>query len=375
MFDRGSDLREIHSEPPGQNTRVPRPERGIADIGDDRGGGPKSAGPPFHRLEIEGREPLIDHELEHRLLRIEKGPHRSVAAGEPQIAGIEALGRDGDIGLGREPLLVAESSEGRLLARRIRIEREDDLAGRGVVAHDPAQHRDVLGAECRSAGRDRRRHPREVTGHDVCVALDDHDAPLPRDVTLGQIQAVEHLCLLVDRRLGAVEVLRALVVLVEAARAETDDLAGHVADRPHEPASEAVVHPALPLGEEPRRRQLLAREAAGDERIHRARPALGGVADAEVRRRGRIEAAIAEEAPRGIGLGGQQLRLEPLRGSRARRVEPRPPGRLRNGTTVLVVQRVADASREPLDRLGERQVVDALQEGVHVADSPHPKQW
>ena len=118
---------------------------------------------------------------------------------EAQVARVESLGTDRDVGLRVEALGVGEGAQRRLLARGIRIEGEDDLARGGVVAHDAAQHRDVVGAEGRAAGRDRGRDAGEVARHHVGVALDDDDAVLARDVALGEVEPVEHLRLLVDR--------------------------------------------------------------------------------------------------------------------------------------------------------------------------------
>ena len=119
--------------------------------------------------------------------------------------------------------------------------------------------------------------PGQVAGHHVGVALDDDGLPPARDLLLGQVEAVEHGRLLVDRGLGGVEVLRLdPVVVEEPAGAEADDVAGDVADRPEQPAPEPVDRPAL----------ALARQAAGDE-------LLGGEA------RGRAGAAVSASQPRG----------------------------------------------------------------------------
>ena len=145
---------------------------------------------------------------------------------------------------------------------------------------------------------------RESVVEDVAFD-DDHAAGVAAgDVALGQVETVEHLRLLVDGRLGGVQVLRALVVVVQLARAEADRLTGDVADRPHQASAEAVVHAAsLVRGDQPGRGQLLAREALGTEGLEHRVPALWGVADPEVRGGSRIEPALAEEAARGLGLG------------------------------------------------------------------------
>jgi hypothetical protein len=91
-------------------------------------------------------------------------------------------------------VLFAERAEDRFLARRVGVEREDDLAeSGGVVGQDPAHDLDVVDAERRSAGGDRGRDAGEMARHDVGVALDDHDLVAARDVALGEVEPVEHL--------------------------------------------------------------------------------------------------------------------------------------------------------------------------------------
>ena len=98
-----------------------------------------------------------------------------------------------------------------------------------------------------------------------------------------------------------------------------------------------------------------------------ARPASRRVADAEVRCGARVEAPLPEERPCGAGFGRRQLRPEELGGGRVGGVETSPSGRVRGRSAVLVMQRVADAPGESLDRLGERHVVHLGEEGVDVA--------
>ena len=106
---------------------------------------------------------------------------------------------------------------GGLLPGGVAVEGEDHLAAERVVVHQQAaQHLDVVAAERRAAGGDRGVDAGQVAGHHVGVALDDDRALLLGDLALGQVEAVEHLALLVDRRLGGVEVLRAVVVGVAA---------------------------------------------------------------------------------------------------------------------------------------------------------------
>ena len=74
----------------------------------------------------------------------------------------------------------------------------------------------MVAAEGRAAGRDGGGDPGQVAGHDVRVALDDDRPAGLGDVLLGEVDAVQDLGLLVDRRVGGVQVLRAVVVVVAA---------------------------------------------------------------------------------------------------------------------------------------------------------------
>ena len=117
-----------------------------------------------------------------------------------------------------------------------------------MVVQQPAQHPAVVLAERGAAGRDRGGYAGQVAGHHVGVALDHDRLRGAGDVAAGEVDAVEHLGLLVDRRLGGVEVLRLDPVVVEdPAGTEADRVAGGLPDRPEQPAAEPVVVPALAL--------------------------------------------------------------------------------------------------------------------------------
>ena len=218
-----------------------------------------------------------------------------------------------------------------------------------------------------AAGGDRGGDAREVARHDVGVPLDHDDAVGLRDVALGEVEPVEHLRLVVDRGLGSVQVLRALVVVEQPARAESDGLPGDVADGPDEAAAEAVVDAAVALRDETGCRELLGREPAALEVVGERVPALRREADAEAPRRVGVEAALAEEAPTDLGLGRAEPLDEELGGGLVGGEQPGAVAVVGGLAAVFVVQLEADAAGEPLDRLGERDVVHALQERVDVA--------
>ena len=159
-----------------------------------------------------------------------------------QVAGVLPVRRDGDERLRGEALLALERLLRGGLTGRVAVEGVDDLAAvERVVADQPPDHRHVLGAERRATRRDGRLHAGQVHRHHVGVALDDDDLAALRDLALRQVQPEQHVRLAVDRRLGRVEVLGVDAVVVEQpARAEADDVAPEVADRPQQAAVEPV---------------------------------------------------------------------------------------------------------------------------------------
>lgn len=165
----------------------------------------------------------------------------------------------------------------------------------------------MVAAEGGAAGRDGGRDAGQVAGHDVRVALDDDRAARLGDLLLGEVDAVEDLGLPVDRRLRRVQVLRAVVVLAQAAGAEADDLAADVADGPHQTAAEAVDGPAAALLGDPGGDELLVGEALATQEAREVVPACRAVADAEVRGGGLVEAALGEELAADLRLGALQL--------------------------------------------------------------------
>lgn len=211
--------------------------------------------------------------------------------------------------------------------------------------------------------------PGEVAGHDVGVALDDDGAAGLGDVLLGQVDAVQHLGLLVDRGLGGVEVLRAVVVVAELAGAEADDLPGGVADGPHQPAAEAVDGAAAAVLGEAGGDQFLVAEALAAQIAGEVVPAGRAVADAEVGGGVLVEAALGEELPADLGLGALQRADVELGGGLVGLDQPDAFAALVGGVVaaLLVAQGDARLGGEALDRLREGEVVDLHHEGDRVA--------
>ena len=310
---------------PGEPAGVGRAQRVVLDLGDQRRGLLQRRDPALDGVEVVAGQRRLQHELDQRGAAGDQVADGGVPVLLPQLAGVAALGLHRDERLRDEALVLLERLHRGGLARRVAVEGVDDLAAELVLVHQqPAQHADVLGAERRAAGGDGGGDAGEVAGHDVGVALDDDGLVPLGDVALGPLDAVEHGALLVQRRLGGVEVLRARVVVHELAGAEADDVAGEVADRPDQPAVEAVDQRAArgllgqPAGDQLGLGEAVAAQVPG-ERV----PAARGVAAAEVERR----PAGRSRARRGTG-GRVRRRACPAarRRSPRRRCWPRPAG-------------------------------------------------
>ncbi len=263
----------------------------------------------FGGVEVVLGDLAVERELDQRRVPLDEFAHRRVALVLAQLARVAAVGGDGDVGLGDEPLLLVEGFEGGALAGLVAVEGEDDAPVRGLgVEQEPAQDADVLGAERGAAGGDRYGDAGEVAGHDVGVALHDDHAPGLGYLPAGQVDPVQHLGFLVQGRLGRVEVFRALVVLEELAGAEADGRARGVADGPDEAAAEPVDEAAAAAGfGQARAGQFLGGEAFGAQVLGEGVPGVGGVAAAEGVGGRAVEAAVGEEAAGDLGVGFDQL--------------------------------------------------------------------
>ncbi len=220
----------------------------VADAGDQPRRPAHRVDPAVGSVEVVAADDVGQHEPVERDPPRDELAHRGVALLDPQVARVEAVRLDRDVGLGDEVLVAVEGAQRGLLPGGVAVEGEDHLAPELlVVVQEPAQDPGVVVAERRAAGGDRRGHSGQVAGHHVGVALDHDRLGGAGHVAARQVDAVEHLALLVDRGLGGVEVLRLDPVVVEdPARAEPDRVAAGVADRPQQPSAEAVVAPSAP---------------------------------------------------------------------------------------------------------------------------------
>ena len=328
-----------------------------------------------------------DDELEQRHPSGQQARDTRIPLLHAQVAGVQSAGVDGHEGLGGEALVLGVSTQGGLLAGRVPIEGEDDLAAAGLspltgdhsrrrvvnvpqqAAHDPHVVR-AEGSPARGHGRG---HPGQVGGHDVGVALDDDDPVGAGDLPLGQVQPVEDLALVEDGGLGGVEVLGALILLRELARPEADGGSGDVPDGPDEAAAEAVVDaaPVLPASAAQAGVDQLGLGVAGAAQVAgEVVPSCGRVANAEVRSSMAVEAPRREEVPPRLCLRGGELLAEPGLGQAVGVHEALPSAWLHPApysTAFLVAQLDPSAVGEVLDRLGESKVMNLLDESDDVS--------
>ncbi len=298
----------------------------IPDARHQLGGLPERIDATVSAIKVVAGGDIGQHEAIERHAAGHQLPNRRVALFQAQVARVHAGRFDGDVGLGNEVLVTREGPQGGLLARGVAVEGEDHLAAELlVVMEEAAKDPGMVISEGGAAGRHRGGYAGQVAGHHVGVALDHHRLRGARDVSTGQIDAVEHLALLVDRRLRSVEVLRLDPVVVEdPPRAESDGVASRVADRPEQAPAEPVVEAALSLGHQTADHQLLVAEPAATQVLEEYVVALGCEANPESCTGLLVEAALVQELTSHQRIGrAQRLRVE-LLGSLVRLDEPTP---------------------------------------------------
>ncbi len=281
-----------------------------------------------------------------------------VALGE--IAGILPLRESRHRHLHRVRLLPLVEARRRALAGGVGVERQHDLA------RVPLQQPDVFLRERRATGGHRTRHAGTVESDHVGVALADHDLVVLGDVGLRPVQPVEDLRLGVDRRLRGVLVLRRIVGSGQDPTAERQRLARLGEDREHHPRPERVLHlVALVPERQPDRLQDVGRRAQPPrERI----PVVGRPTELELASDVAGEATPAEIVTSGPGVGVvQQALVIPLDGLVHRFDELLAPRSFLRLARRGVVELDAGLGRQVLDRPGEVEVLDLLDEREDVA--------
>ena len=226
-LDCGVHLRVRQAQPSGQSPGVLTLERPVPDAGHHRRRRAQPSDSPFGGVQVQVGQGGADDELEQRHPSGQQARNARIPLLHAQVAGVQPAGVDSHEGLGGEALVLGVGPQRGLLAGRVPIEGEDDLASSGLapltgdhsrrgvvnVPQQAAHHPHVVRAEGGPARGHGRGHPGQVGGHDVGVALDDNDPVGAGDLPLGQVQPVEDLALVEDGGLGGVEVLGALVLL------------------------------------------------------------------------------------------------------------------------------------------------------------------
>ena len=171
----GARLLDVDPHHAGQLAGERLDLRLVADARDQPRGGAHGVDPAVGSVEVEAADDVGQHEAVERDPPGDELAHRGVSLLDPQVARVEAVRLDGDVGLGHEVLVAVEGPQRGLLPGGVAVEREDHLTAEVlVVVQEPAQDPRVVVAERRTAGGDRRWHSRQVAGHHVGVAL-DHD--------------------------------------------------------------------------------------------------------------------------------------------------------------------------------------------------------
>src|SRR5690606_20688869 len=86
----------------------------VPDAGDHGGGFVQGGGAARRGVEVVAGDDLPQCELEQRGAGFDQVDDGLVALGEPQLARVHAVRRDGDVGLGGELLVVLEGAQGGL---------------------------------------------------------------------------------------------------------------------------------------------------------------------------------------------------------------------------------------------------------------------
>ena len=113
----------------------------VADRGDQLGGLAQRVDPAVGPIEVVAVDHVAEHEAVQRHPAGDQLADGRVALLEPQVARVQAVRLDRDVGLGGEVLVALERPQRRLLPGRVAVEGEDHLAAELVVVEQqPPQH-------------------------------------------------------------------------------------------------------------------------------------------------------------------------------------------------------------------------------------------
>ena len=214
-------------------------------------------------------------------------------------------------------------------------------------------------------------HPGQMHGHHIGIPLDNHRLTLLHNRLLGQINAIQHLILVIQLRIRRIDILRRnLIIVIQLARTKPQRTPRRITNRPRHTPTEIVIHATLPLTSQSRIQHLLLCKPLRRQITHQIIPTLRRIAATEALAVGLGEGAAAEQLARGERLLGHDLAdEEALCGLvRLQQTGALGTGVLGTGRTVLlVVQFDMVFVRKQLHRLAEVDVLLFLDEFEHVA--------
>src|SRR4029453_7551210 len=201
--------------------------------------------------------------------------------------------------------------------------------------------------------------------HHGRVALDDDRLALLADRGASELQPVENVRLLVQKRFRRVDVLRRhSIVLEQPTCTEAQHLPSRVANRPHQAALEEV---PTRLSCQSGRYQLRVSKAATPQMLQQCAAIPGSKTYLEALCRLAVKTPLVQELSRRDGVGGCQLFSEELSSQPERISHAGSCAVLRPCAGVVgVTQMNAYAVSQPLDCLDEGEVVDLAHEVDHV---------
>src|SRR5699024_8807044 len=118
-----------------------------------------------------------------------------------------------------------------------------------IVGNEPACDPDMPLTECCATSSHCSRNPRKMCRHDIGVAFDHDKLAFSSDLTLGHVQAIQNLRLLIETCLWCIEILGAVIVVSKLSSTNTNCVACHISNRPHEPITKAIIQSPSSFGE------------------------------------------------------------------------------------------------------------------------------
>ena len=251
------------------------------------------------------------------------------------------------------------------------LQRSDQLYGsQRIIGNQTPHDFGMFGTERSTASGYGGIDAGQMHGHHIGVAFDDHHLTLLHDRGFCHIDAVQHLVLAIQLRIGGIDVLRVdRVILIQLARAETKRTACRIANRPSHTPAKIIVDAVLTLTRKARIEHLLLREALACQMAYEIVPTLRRVSAAESLAVSLAEITAIEQFAGGKRLSGHQLRYEELlrRFVRFEQTGTLRTGMLGLGVRLIVTQLDMVPVGQQFHRITEVDVFLLLHIAEHVA--------